>query len=392
MHAPRQPRSAPVAAGRARRRPHSSAAVTREAPPPPEPRPAWVGAGERKPRPEAPTEGEDHPRRAATKVLRRGPGEKENRDNGGRRLVMRRRVPPSSSRAEPPRSSSIPSRRGGKPGEDAARNRGKSAPPKTAGAAAASTSRVNPRRRKRQGVVRGVPPGSGDTYHIHNKTDHAGVRLGRSETNGRRGGGAHPTPYDALGRQTLRSDSGGASATAQRRWRPADRRERGDSGGRGGGGSDDGSNDDQEWAEQRPAVGGERTWREGGGEHTVSKTNEVGGEEQDPGMESRGWGLKARQEEEEDKREENAGGEGGERSRDAAADGDKDEEDSLDERLPFMLESLKRVALTVQDLQGRCASISQGKFSPPPTCRWTPALLSLVYSCHTVLSSLCSSR
>ncbi|CAM9451778.1 unnamed protein product, partial [Pylaiella littoralis] len=48
MHAPRQPRSAPVAAGRARRRPHSSAAVTREAPPPPEPRPAWVGAGERK--------------------------------------------------------------------------------------------------------------------------------------------------------------------------------------------------------------------------------------------------------------------------------------------------------------------------------------------------------
>lgn len=95
--------------------------------------------------------------------------------------------------------------------------------------------------------------------------------------------------------------------------------------------------------------------RRDSGEYAVEKTK-VGGEK-NSGRESRGSALEARREDEETDAEQG----GSERGRSAAADGDKDEEDSLDERLPFMLESLKRVALTVQDLQGRCARISQGK-------------------------------
>lgn len=46
---------------------------------------------------------------------------------------------------------------------------------------------------------------------------------------------------------------------------------------------------------------------------------------------------------------------------DGDGDSDGNDGDSLDNRLPFMLASLKRVALTVHDLQGRCARLSHGE-------------------------------
>lgn len=76
-------------------------------------------------------------------------------------------------------------------------------------------------------------------------------------------------------------------------------------------------------------------------------------QENGPKVEVRKSGVEDRQGEEEERK----GGTGA-----AVADEKgKGEGDSLDDRLPFMLASLKRVALTVHDLQGRCARLSHGK-------------------------------
>lgn len=194
---------------------------------------------------------------------------------------------------------------------------------------------------------------------------------------------SHPPPYDSLGRQTLCRNGSVASAAVQRRWRPAD----GWGNDGGGDGGDGGSNtdDDEAWAEQPPGAGAGAgsTRREDAGEpRRVGRGREHGqvrgtvaarrfageplrepfsgpfsGQEKGADVEGWGSGVEGRQDEKEGE------GERGEVGRGAAVGGgeDKGEEGSLDDRLPFMLASLKRVALTVQDLQGRCARLSHGE-------------------------------
>lgn len=420
MHASRQPRSATApplapglsrsvpAAGYARRRPHGGASSATgpsgmPPPPPPPPRPAWVGIADRKlPLESSAAEEDVHPRRAATQGLRRGPSGKENRaaaaaatvgvGENGRRGERRRANPYSSSRAGQPRSSSIPSR-GDKPsggdGHGHVQRRGKSAPPRTAVAAAATASRVNPRTNKRRMGARVGPSASGNNGN-------AGARITASSANtgARGGGGGHPPPYDSLGRQRLRRDVDGASSTARRRWRPADGWADDNHVGGDGGDGDGGSNteDNKAWAEKPLAAeAAVSTRREDGGDPrrgvcgredkqargTVAARRFPGEPFREPfsrpfsrqergaETESQRAGLEGRQGEREGEEEEG----GLEERTGATASGDDDkgqgrgegEEDSLDDRLPFMLASLKRVALTVHDLQGRCARLSHGE-------------------------------
>lgn len=418
MHANRQPRSAtapPVsaglsrsvpAAGLARRRSHGGASSATGPSGAPPPRPAWVGIAESKPPLESSAVEEDfHPRKAITHGLRRGASGKENRAaaggatrENGRRGERQRASPYSSSRAGQPRSSSIPSR-GDKPGGDGGsghvQRRGKSAPPKTAAAAPRVAMHTNKRK-----VGAHVGPSA-----IRGNNGNAGTRIAASSayTRGRGGGGSagagnHPPPYDSLGRQTLRRDGDGASSTAKRRWRPVDAWTNDNHVGDGGDGGSNTDTDDEAWAEKSVRVqegagnilredGGEPTWGVRGSDtdqvqSTVSAQRFTGEplrgpfsrsfsrQENGAELESRGVGLEGRQDEKEGEQE---GDQDEERGAGPAAGGDKDkdnakdegETDSLDDRLPFMLASLKRVALTVHDLQGRCARLSHGEVCPP---------------------------
>lgn len=392
-------------AGNPRRRPHSgvasatATAVPGEAPPPPPPpRPAWVGIADSKlPLEAAAAEDEDlYPRRAATQGLRRGPNGKENKaaagggDSGRRGERTRRTNPSSSSRAgQPrPRSSSIPGRGhklGG--GNPPAPSRGKSAPPKTG---AAAPRAAVPRTNKRKGGARVGTSARGPSGGS------AGARATAFSANsgGRGGGDSHPPPYDSLGQQTLRRDGDRVSATAQRRWRPAD-------GWINGAGGDGGGDTDEAWTE-RTGPPERSTRREGGGEPrrgvrgsgsghdhdraggTVAAQRRFNGEplrepfsrpfsRQEKGAEVEVGGR--RQEEEEggggvEERKEGRGAAaayGGEHKDERGGGGEEEGEgDSLDDRLPFMLASLKRVALTVHDLQGRCDRLSHGERGSTP--------------------------
>lgn len=426
-HASRQHRSAtappePIglsrsvpAAGYTRRRPHGASSATGPSgvppPPPPPPRPAWVGIADSKiSLASSAAEVDFHRRRAAAQGLRRRPSGKENRAGGGengRRREGRRAHPYSSSRPGQPRSSSIPGR-GDKFGGDGSGHdprRGKSAPPKTA---AAASRVINPRTNKRKAGARAGLAASGSNGN-------PGARVTASSANsggGRGGGGAsHPPPYDSLGRQTLCRDGDGASATAKRRWSPADGWANGNHVGGDGGDDDGGSNtdDDDSRAEKSPetraggaavrrrrenGVGPGRGVRGGDCEQVrgTAAARRFAGEplrepfsrpfstqEKGAEVDRRRSGLEGRQEEEgEEEESELAEGRG------AAAAGDVDEgegeEDSLDDKLPFMLASLKRVALTVHDLQGRCARLSHGEDRVPVTgraaCLWSPFFFS----------------
>ncbi|CAM9751881.1 unnamed protein product [Ectocarpus sp. 6 AP-2014] len=374
----RQRKQAAMEKQRAQQEKIESAENLRRALEAPPARPGWVSVVDVKSRPGSPAGMEYQPRRAATQGLRRGPRGKENRGGGGdaggggeRRGVRRREPPPPpSSRAAPrPRSTSKPRR---KAGEDDARRRGKSPPPRTIGAAALGVTdpRSRSRRKGTDVVAANNRPGGGRGGGGGiNKGARSGRVVSKSSGSGGGGGnrsrpfGSHPPAYGEA-QAALRRDANGPAATARRQWRPADGWENVG----GGGGGDD-------------VDGGFRPEREDGGGYgaTVAEV-EVPRKEvrrsdrslQDeaeelllgepysrPVLLDTGWEA-----EPEVRQEEREGGAGGGAR---VVDEDDEEEDSLDERLPFMLASLERVALTVHDLQGRCARLSRVLDEPRPT-------------------------
>ncbi|CAM9410290.1 unnamed protein product [Ectocarpus sp. 8 AP-2014] len=374
----RQRKQAAMEKRRAQQEKIESAENLRRALEAPPPRPGWVSVVDVKLRPGSPAGMEYQPRRAATQGLRRGPRGKENRGGGGdaggggeRRGVRRREPPaPASSRAASrPRSASKPRR---KAGEDDARRRGRSPPPRSTGAAALEVTGPRSRtRRKGDGVVaaNNRPGGGRGVGGGINKGVRSGRLVNKSSGGGGGGGnrsqpfGSHPPAYDEA-QAALRRDGNGPAATARRQWRPADGWE--NDGGGGGGDEVD---------------GGFRPEREDGGGYgaTVAEV-EVPRKEvrrsdrslQDEAEEpflgepySRPVLLDTGSEAEPEVRQEEREGGAGRGAR--VVDEDDEEEDSLDERLPFMLASLERVALTVHDLQGRCARLSRVLDEPRPT-------------------------
>ncbi|CAM9419166.1 unnamed protein product, partial [Hapterophycus canaliculatus] len=85
--------------------------------------------------------------------------------------------------------------------------------------------------------------------------------------------------------------------------------------------------------------------------------------------------------------DEKEGGGAAEEGKVLAGNRGKNEEGPLDERLPYMLASLQRVALTVQDLQGRCARLSHALDDEPRPRPPPPSLSGPAHRAATVSST-----